>query len=234
LGVNSKETAVTGDASSRRRPPTPWRIAPAPQRLVAGLIDATVLGLLGFSASRVLGRRFVQQHRGASVIVVALDAAYRVGLTTLAGGTLGQLAVRIRVIQQDSGAVPTWRQAALRWAVAAPAALGPDLVPKPKSARRWMLRAEQLQPRIDELQREHGHDRQRFQEELQALYEREGVDPAAACLARLPQAMAFLVYGGAVYLPVLRRPLRQGLHDRLAHTIVVRASHVREPGGAWP
>jgi hypothetical protein len=46
LGVNSKETAVTGDASSRRRQPMPWRIALVSQRLVAGLVDAGVITLL--------------------------------------------------------------------------------------------------------------------------------------------------------------------------------------------
>jgi hypothetical protein len=49
-------------------------------------------------------------------------------------------------------------------------------------------------------------DRQRFNKELLALYEEEGMDPAASCL------------------PILRRPLRQGLHDRLARTIVVQAN----------
>lgn len=155
---------------------------------------------------------------------VALDAGYRIGLTALAGRTVGQLTARIRIVHQDSGAVPTWRQATLRWAVAAPAALGPGLVPMPRSAKRWMLHAEQLQPRIDELQRKHRHDRERLNKELLVIYEEEGVDPAAGCLTGLLQAMAFLVYACAVYLPVLRRPLHQGLHDRAARTIVVQAN----------
>lgn len=67
-------------------------------------------------------------------------------------------------------------------------------------------------------------DRQRFNKGLLALCEEEGMDPAASCLAGLPQAMAFLVYACGVYLPILRRPLRQGLHDRLARTIVVQAN----------
>lgn len=215
---------MTGDASSGRQQATPWRIAPVSQRLVAGLVDAGVLTLLGFSVSRILGRRFVERRGSSGVVTVALDAAYRIGLTALTGRTLGQLAAHIRVVQQDSGAVPTWRQATLRWAVAASAALGPGLVPLPGSARRWMVRAEQLQPRIDELQRKHRHDHQRRNEELLALYEEEGVDPAAGCLAALPQVMAFLVYACGVYLPILRRPLHQGLHDRLARTIVVQAN----------
>jgi uncharacterized RDD family membrane protein YckC len=154
-------------------------------------------------------------------MLVALDAAYRIGLPALAGHTLGQLTLRIRVVDQDSGTAPTWRQATLRWAVAAPAALAPNLVPMPRSAKRWMLRAEQLQPRIDELQRKHGHDPHR----------EEGVNPAAGCLAVLPQAMGSLVYTCAVYLPVLRRPLRQGLHDRVAGTIVVRKPRAMAPRG---
>jgi uncharacterized RDD family membrane protein YckC len=165
---------------------------------------------------------------------VALDAAYRIGLTTLAGHTLGQLTLRIRVVPQDSGTMPTWRQAALRWAVAAPAALGPSLLPMPRSAKRWMQHAEQLRSRIEELQRKHGHDRQRLNEELLALYEEEQLNPAAACLAVLPQAIVFLVYGCVVYLPVLRRPLHQGLHDRVARTIVVRKTRAIAPPARPP
>lgn len=223
---------MTGDAGSGSRQMTPWRIAPVSQRLAAGLVDGTVLALVGLSAWGVLRRnRFVQRRRVSSVMLVALDAAYRIGLPALAGHTLGQLTLRIRVVDQDSGTAPRWRQATLRWAVAAPAALAPNLVPMPRSAKRWMLRAEQLQPRIDELQRKHGHDPQRLNEELLVLYREEGVNPAAGFLTVLPQAMASLVYTCAVYLPVLRRPLRQGLHDRVAGTIVVRKPRAMAPRG---
>jgi uncharacterized RDD family membrane protein YckC len=106
---------VTADASSERRQTTPWRIAPLSQRLVAGVVDAAVLTLVGFSASR-LRRRSVDRRLGSSVMPVALDAAYRIVMTALAGHTLGQLTVGIRVVHQDSGTLPTWRQATLRWA----------------------------------------------------------------------------------------------------------------------
>jgi uncharacterized RDD family membrane protein YckC len=220
---------VIGDASGGRRQPTPWRIAPVSQRMLAGLVEGGVLALVGLWGSGIRRRRGVERRRGSSVLPVALDAAYRIGLTALAGNTLGQVTVRIRVVHQDPGTVPTWRQAALRWAVAAPPALAPGLVPMPRSAKRWMSRAEQLQPRIEELHRKHGHDRQRFNEELLALYQGEGLSPAAGCLAVLPQVMVSLVYVCAVYLPVLRPPLHQGLHDRVAHTVVVQRTRDREP-----
>jgi 60Kd inner membrane protein len=89
-------------------------------------------------------------------------------------------------------------------------------------AWRWMSRAEQLQPRIDELHRKHGHDRQRLNEELLAFYQGEGLSPAAGCLAVLRQVMVSLLYACAVYLPFLRPPLQQGLDDPIAHTVVVQ------------
>jgi uncharacterized RDD family membrane protein YckC len=165
------------------------------------------------------------------VLLVALDAAYRIGLTALAGHTLGQLTLRIRVVPQDAGTVPTWRQATLRWAVAAPAALAPSVLPLPRPARRLLQRSEQLGPRIDELHRKHRHDRNRLNEELLALYQQEQVNPAAACLAVLPQTIGSVVYACVVYLPVLRRPLHQGLHDRVARTIVVRKTKAMAPPG---
>jgi hypothetical protein len=177
---------VIGDASGGRRQPTPWRIAPVSQRMLAGLVDGGVLALVGLWGSGIRRRRGVERRRGSSVLPVALDAAYGIGLTALAGNTLGQVTVRIRVVHQDPGTVPTWRQAALRWAVAAPPALAPGLVPMPRSAKRWMSRAEQLQPRIEELHRKHGHDRQRFNEELLALYQGEGLSPAAGLPCRPP------------------------------------------------
>jgi 3-polyprenyl-4-hydroxybenzoate decarboxylase len=75
-----EETAVTGDASSGTRQTTPWLIAPVSQRLVAGLVDATVLALVGLAASGILRRnRSVERRRALSVVLVALDAAYRIG-----------------------------------------------------------------------------------------------------------------------------------------------------------
>jgi hypothetical protein len=38
------------DAGSGSRQMTPWRIAPVSQRLAAGLVDGTVLALVGLSA----------------------------------------------------------------------------------------------------------------------------------------------------------------------------------------
>ncbi|HZG69818.1 MAG TPA: YidC/Oxa1 family membrane protein insertase, partial [Herpetosiphonaceae bacterium] len=51
---------------------------------------------------------------------------------------------------------------------------------------------QELQPKIKELQKKHGNDRQRISQETMALYQQYRVNPMAGCLPMLIQIPIFL------------------------------------------
>jgi YidC/Oxa1 family membrane protein insertase len=64
----------------------------------------------------------------------------------------------------------------------------PLFVKQIKSSRNMQL----LQPRVKELQKKYGHDRERLAQETMALYRETGTNPFASCLPILLQAPIFL------------------------------------------
>jgi len=64
----------------------------------------------------------------------------------------------------------------------------PLFVKQINSARSMQL----LQPQLAELQKKHGHDRERLGQESMKLYQEEGVNPMASCLPLLLQMPIFL------------------------------------------
>src|SRR3954464_11199660 len=68
------------------------------------------------------------------------------------------------------------------------AALIPLFVKQIKSSRNMQL----LQPRVKELQKKYGHDRERLAQETMALYKETGTNPFASCLPILLQMPIFL------------------------------------------
>jgi len=67
-------------------------------------------------------------------------------------------------------------------------ALIPLFVKQIKSSRNMQL----LQPRVKELQKKYGHDRERLAQETMALYKETGTNPFASCLPILLQMPIFL------------------------------------------
>ena len=67
-------------------------------------------------------------------------------------------------------------------------ALIPLFVKQIKSSRNLQL----LQPRVKELQKKYGHDRERFTQETMKLYKETGTNPLASCLPLLLQMPIFL------------------------------------------
>src|SRR4249920_1604740 len=67
------------------------------------------------------------------------------------------------------------------------AALIPLFVKQIKSSRNMQL----LQPRVKELQKKYGHDRERLAQETMALYKETGTNPFASCLPILLQMPIF-------------------------------------------
>src|SRR6478736_3164366 len=68
------------------------------------------------------------------------------------------------------------------------AALIPLFVKQIKSSRNMQL----IQPKVKELQKKYGHDRERLAQETMALYKDTGTNPFSACLPLLVQTPVFI------------------------------------------
>src|SRR3712207_1890716 len=86
----------------------------------------------------------------------------------------------------DSGAA--WALSIIGLTIVIRAALIPLFVKQIKSSRNMQL----LQPRVKELQKKYGHDKQRLQQEQMKLYKDTGTNPLASCLPLLVQMPIFL------------------------------------------
>ena len=56
------------------------------------------------------------------------------------------------------------------------------LLPFQMKSKRGTMQSSRLQPQMAELQKKHGANKQKYNEELQKLYKEEGVNPASGCL----------------------------------------------------
>ncbi len=90
------------------------------------------------------------------------------------------------VFGEDSGAA--WALSIIGLTVVIRAALIPLFVKQIKSSRNMQL----LQPRVRELQKKYGHDRERLAQEQMALYKETGTNPLASCLPLILQMPIFL------------------------------------------
>src|ERR671920_1043807 len=86
----------------------------------------------------------------------------------------------------DSGAA--WALSIIGLTLVIRAALIPLFVKQIKSSRNMQL----LQPKVKELQKKYGHDRERLAQETMNLYKETGTNPFASCLPILLQMPIFL------------------------------------------
>jgi YidC/Oxa1 family membrane protein insertase len=89
-------------------------------------------------------------------------------------------------LDEDAGA--TWALSIVGLTVTIRALLIPLFVRQIKASRNMQL----LQPRVKELQKKYGHDRERLGQETMKLYKDSGTNPFASCLPLLLQAPIFL------------------------------------------
>jgi YidC/Oxa1 family membrane protein insertase len=82
----------------------------------------------------------------------------------------------------------TWALAIIGLTATIRAMLIPLFVRQIKSSRNMQL----LQPKVKELQKKYGHDRQRLSQETMKLYQESGTNPFASCLPLILQAPVFL------------------------------------------
>jgi YidC/Oxa1 family membrane protein insertase len=82
----------------------------------------------------------------------------------------------------------TWALSIVGLTLVVRAALIPLFVKQIKSSRNMQL----IQPKVKELQKKYGHDRERLAQETMALYKESGTNPFASCLPILFQMPIFL------------------------------------------
>lgn len=90
------------------------------------------------------------------------------------------------VLPADGGA--SWVLSIIGLTLVIRAALIPLFVKQIKSTRNMQL----IQPKVKELQKKYGHDRERLAQETMALYKDSGTNPFASCLPILVQMPIFL------------------------------------------
>ena len=86
----------------------------------------------------------------------------------------------------ESGA--SWALSIIGLTLVIRAALIPLFVKQIKSSRNMQL----LQPKVKELQKKYGHDRERLAQETMALYRETGTNPFASCLPLIIQMPIFI------------------------------------------
>ncbi|MBA2508580.1 MAG: membrane protein insertase YidC [Nocardioidaceae bacterium] len=91
-----------------------------------------------------------------------------------------------QVLPEESGW--TWALSIIGLTLVVRAALIPLFVKQIKSSRNMQM----LQPKVKELQKKYGHDRERLAQETMALYKDAGTNPFASCLPILMQAPIFV------------------------------------------
>ena len=89
-------------------------------------------------------------------------------------------------LHPDGGA--SWVLSIVGLTLVVRAALIPLFVKQIKSSRNMQL----IQPKVKELQKKYGHDRERLAQETMALYKETGTNPFAACLPLLVQSPIFI------------------------------------------
>lgn len=87
---------------------------------------------------------------------------------------------------EESGA--SWALSIVGLTIVIRAALIPLFVKQIKSSRNMQL----LQPKVKELQKKYGHDRERLTQETMALYKDTGTNPFSSCLPLIVQMPIFL------------------------------------------
>src|SRR6478609_5682286 len=93
-----------------------------------------------------------------------------------------------QVLQMDPDGGATWVLSIIGLTLTVRAALIPLFVKQIKSSRNMQL----IQPKVKELQKKYGHDRERLAQETMKLYKESGTNPFASCLPILIQMPIFL------------------------------------------
>lgn len=125
------------------------------------------------------------------------------------------------ILGPDSGA--TWALSIVGMVILIRILLIPLFVRQIRASRNMAI----LQPKIKELQKKYGHDRERMGQELMKLYKETGTNPFASCMPILLQSPFFIalfrVLDGAAHGEVRGAGLNQELVDSLREATIFGA-----------
>ncbi len=198
------------------------RAASLRKRLLAAGIDAVpfvITAVLSVSIRRQSRSR--RRDLAWDLVLRILEGSYRILATSVFGQTFGQRAVGIRVVDANTGQPPALRQAAVRWAVTSAPDAVLRLIPAAERAEQTASAMRELQPSVERLKREHSGDRVALNQALMALYREHHINPSAGCWPSVVLATMSSLYSLIVNGAAARGPLHQGLHDRVAKTVVI-------------
>lgn len=206
------------------------RVAPIRRRLLASLIDVTLALLAGIlaigaytGAAATLGSkdapgvRSLPKLTSSKRVRIALRVcAFLLNVLLTGRRGPGSRIIGIRLVDARTGGPVNLTQATLRTG----SRQGLELLAKRLTIRLGkpeQLKHRDMQSEIETLKREHGDDRDAFQQAMKEMYRDNRVRPYMACLPALMQLSLSL----AIESPALWTPLHQGLPDKLAGTIVI-------------
>lgn len=189
--------------------------------MASGVLDTVIVTTAGLVLGRLRGRPWHDAYTGAQWDSLAVTGCYFVAGMALAGRTAGQAVLGLRMVDEDTHARPGWRAAMTRWAVRQPPQTLLIAVARLPSVRRAMEQLRELQPDVEELRSRHGSNDHEFKQSLVDLYGARQIAPFKGCWPLLAAILAGMAYDGIVTAGVLRPTRRQGLHDRLAHVLVL-------------
>jgi hypothetical protein len=130
------------------------------------------------------------------------------------------------MVNEVTHARPGWRAAMIRWAIHQPPQVLLIAVSGSPSVRQALEQLRELQPDVDELRSQHGRNQRELKQSLRDLFEARGISLKGGW-PLLAAMLVGLAYEGIVTAGVLRPPRRQGLHDRLAHILVLDGKEKR-------
>ena len=76
------------------------------------------------------------------------------------------------------------------------------LLPFQMKSKRGTMKSSRLQPQMAELQKKHGANKQKYNEEMQKLYKEEGVNPASGCIWGIIPLPILLALYQAIRFPI--------------------------------
>ena len=194
--------------------------------MTSAVFDAVIIAAAGLGLHRLRGRPWHDASSGGQWDSLAVAGCYFVAGMAVTGRTAGQAVLGLRMVNEVTHARPGWRAAMIRWAVCQPPQVLLIAVSRSSSVRRALEQLRELQPDVDELRSQHGRNQRELKQSLMDLFEARGIAPFKGGRTLLAAMLVGVAYEGIVTAGVLRAPRRQGLHDRLAHILVLDGKEV--------
>lgn len=193
--------------------------------MTSAVVDAVIVAAAGLGLRRLRGRPWHDASSAAQWDSLAVAGCYFVAGMAVAGRTAGQAILGLRMVNEVTHERPGGRAAMIRWAIHQPPQVLLIAVSGSPSVRQALEQLRELQPDVEELRSQHGRNQRELKQSLRDLFEGRGISLKGGW-PLLAAMLVGLAYEGIVTAGVLRPPRRQGLHDRLAHILVLDGKEV--------